>query len=1090
MPGCNTLPRKLTYTATSCYDACSLAVDNGYYSDNADFVIGGIIYQDSMCSVIASQGYYSDITNAGDTCYVVNSSGVITLTSTCFSYITKFKDCNSDNTFRFVGTSIPSTIGNTYYISGSPFFDGCATIITDDGIGEVFDSSGVYFTSLLDCTDPSCPSCGYIEFCFGTSYSTLSGYSGNFISAGTYSSKAYFTGDGVSGGTIYHTGDRWCLSDTLGGICLLEGKTPCSTDCPDFASNSFDFGPCPTPTPTPVGNFAIDFNAYFDVAYVPPVTPTVSTDCAVVDFNFTNSPIPPTPSASPVYNLGLNFSIFYSSPTPTPSVTATPTMTPTNILEILGRATFTIIDPPFDCSTVKVLLVCGTINTYYYVSGPILYNSVQLVPGTVFNANITSPAGTIWTCVQYLRDDSTLSPNSTINNVYSLFGNCDECLPLPSLTPTNTATPTSTLEPTITPTNTMTPTQTPTNTETPTQTPTQTPTNTETPTQTPTNTETPTQTQTQTQTPTNTETPTQTPTQTPTMTPTPTEPLDNFTAIIKTRNSGVSLITQFKLPFISGSGSNYNCIVDWGDGGPTSYITSWNDPATTHTYAGPTTGTHTINIYAKPGNLKGWSFNNSGDKLKLLEVLKWGPLQLGTGTTPYETGHFYGCSNLVLTGVTDVLNLNGTTSLSNSFNGCTSATTINRINDWDTSKITNMSSVFASASNFNSDLSNWVTSATTTTSGMFFQASKFNNGNASGSTTGNSIGGWDLSNNKSTEYMFYAAYAFNNDIGAWNMSNVTGTTYMFGLANSFNNGGNSSINNWTPSSLTLSNNMFYSGTSFNQPINNWGPYLSGVTDMSGMFTSAIIFNQDIGTWNVSNVKNMGTMFNRALSFNNGGSPSISGWVTTGVTSMVTMFGTALVFDQNIGNWDVSKVTAMSSMFSNALNFNNGGSPSISAWTINSGLTNMGSMFSGAVKFNQPIGSWNVSNVRIMANMFQLTNDFNQPLSGWNVSSVTNMASMFSSAGAFNKPIGNWTVSAVTNFSGFMTGKQSTNYDAVNLTDIYTGWTSGSKTVVPNLTINFGTPPTAIKYTIDGQAGKDILTGVTYNWTIVDGGVGP
>ena len=377
MPGCNPLPRKLKYSTTSCNDACSLVIDTSYYSDYADFTIGGLIYQDIGCTVLANQGFYSDNGDGGNTCYEVNSSGILISTGICFSYITKFKDCNSDNTFRFVGTSIPSTVDNTYYISGSPFFDGCATIITDDGIGEVFDSSGVIFTSVSDCNDGLCPSCSYIEFCFGTTYPTLSGYSGNFLSAGTYSSKAYFTGDGVSGGTIYHTGDRWCLSDTLGGNCLLEGKTPCTTDCPDFASNSFDFGPCPTPTPTPVGNFAIDFNAYFDVSYVPPVTPTVSTDCAVVDFNFTNSPIPPTPSASPVYSLGLNFSIFYSSPTPTPSVTATPTLTPTNILEILGKATFTIIDPPFDCSTVKVLLECGTVNTYYYVAGPILYNSVQ-----------------------------------------------------------------------------------------------------------------------------------------------------------------------------------------------------------------------------------------------------------------------------------------------------------------------------------------------------------------------------------------------------------------------------------------------------------------------------------------------------------------------------------------------------------------------------------------------------------------------------------------------------------------------------------------------------------------------------------------
>ena len=88
----------------------------------------------------------------------------------------------------------------------------------------------------------------------------------------------------------------------------------------------------------------------------------------------------------------------------------------------------------------------------------------------------------------------------------------------PTITPTNTPTPSIT--PTITPTKTQTPTVTPTNTITPTQTktPTVTPTNTPTPsitpTITPTNTITPTKTSTPT--PTNTVTPTKTPTPTPT----------------------------------------------------------------------------------------------------------------------------------------------------------------------------------------------------------------------------------------------------------------------------------------------------------------------------------------------------------------------------------------------------------------------------------------------------------------------------------------------------------------------------------------------------------------------------------------------
>jgi hypothetical protein len=96
--------------------------------------------------------------------------------------------------------------------------------------------------------------------------------------------------------------------------------------------------------------------------------------------------------------------------------------------------------------------------------------------------------------------------------------------------------------------------------------------------------------------------------------------------------------------------------------------------------------------------------------------------------------------------------------------------------------------------------------------------------------------------------------------------------------------------------------------------------------------------------------------------------------------------------------------------------------------------------------------------------------------------------MFNNATAFNQPIGSWNISGVTNIGSFMANKTFTDYSAVNLTDIYTGWTSGGKIVKTGLTITFNT----IKYTVEGQAGKNLLTGSTgsggYGWAITDGGV--
>ena len=994
---------------------------------------------------------------------------------------------------------------------GSPLFDSCDYCVPTPTPTRTPNPTPTN-TPTPSPTPLPCPNSSY---CFSTTFSSLSGYNGTYSSTTlSYNSKIYYTGGtDLVGYLFFDVSNKWCLSDGLGNPCVLEGKSPCYSDCPDLASNTFAVGDCP-PAPTPPVNCdLLDFYAYFDCEYVPPVTPTPAIDCGDVEFNITNFGVTPTPSNSPVYIVGVDFSIAKTSSTPTPSVTATPTMTP-NKTQISGKATFVVLDPPFNCPGVKVLISCEPPYNQYYVNNNLAYGNTFVSVGTYMYAQISSGSTTSSFCVKYDRDDANLSSNSNVNQVYQVYPDCSTCLhvptptPTPTNTPTNTQTPTNTETPTNTPTNTETPTNTPTNTETPTQTPTntptntQTPTNTETPTNTPTNTptmtQTPTNTETPTQTPTNTETPTETPTQTPTMTPTPTRPLDNFTGRFTTTNTGAtsSNSNQVKLPFISGTGTNYSCIINWGDSSTNDYVSTWNDSALTHTYSSP--GTYTINIYADPGNLKGWAFNNLGDKLKLVEVLKWGPLQLGSGTT--STGHFYGCSNLVLTGVTDVLNLSGTTNLTSLFYGCSSLTTINNVNNWDTSKVVSMNSTFNSALNFNDDLSGWTVSAVTDMSYMFTNARKFNKDIGNWDTHkvtsfytmfdsafvfdnagSNSISGWTTSaatGGGSMGYVFHQAYAFNRNITNWERDfpndygyksyiRANQMNYMFaggGSSTTFNNGGDPGISGWTTSACTDMGHMFYLNNAFNQPIGSWDvsnvTSLSTLSGMRNMFAGGV-FNKNIGNWNMSNVKRIDDMFSSNLYFNNGGDPSISAWTLNSCFTTARMFSNSDAFNQPINNWG------------NSL----------------SAVTDMTGMFNGNGIFNQDISSWNVSSVQNMSDMFKnsvFNNDGNPDISGWTVTAVTNMSSMFFNNTAFNQDISNWSPNNVSNFQNFMTGKTSSNYSVDNYNNILISWST--KPLQTNLTnVNFG----GLKYSgATAQAGKDTLTGVTYNWTIIDGGVAP
>ncbi|QEE16989.2 BspA family leucine-rich repeat surface protein [Promethearchaeum syntrophicum] len=342
---------------------------------------------------------------------------------------------------------------------------------------------------------------------------------------------------------------------------------------------------------------------------------------------------------------------------------------------------------------------------------------------------------------------------------------------------------------------------------------------------------------------------------------------------------GSSNNDQIRLP-LEPSGI-YNFFVDWGDGSSNT-ITAWNQAEINHTY--PSQGQYTITIN---GTIKGWRFNNEGDRLKLLKITQWGNLSLGNSGS-----YFYGCENLNIT-ASDILNLDGTTNLYAMFAGCFTIEEIPNMGLWDVSSVINMVGLFAAAPNFNQDIGNWDVSNVTDMRSMFESASSFNQ----------DIGNWDVSGVTNMSYMFFEAEAFNQFIGNWDVSGVTTMDAMFDQAIVFNQ----SLENWNVSRVTNMRIMFSRAEAFNQNIGNWN--VSRVTDMEFMFSNAYNFNQDIGNWDVSSVANMMCMFSHANNFNR----SIGNWDVSSVTNMLGMFLYDTDFNQNISNWNVSSVTSMDNM---------------------------------------------------------------------------------------------------------------------------------------------------------------------------------
>ncbi|HSH05826.1 MAG TPA: BspA family leucine-rich repeat surface protein, partial [Anaerolineae bacterium] len=466
---------------------------------------------------------------------------------------------------------------------------------------------------------------------------------------------------------------------------------------------------------------------------------------------------------------------------------------------------------------------------------------------------------------------------------------------------------------------------------------------------------------------------------------------EDFVITIQTDLLGSSANNQFTIP-TTGIGYNYN--VDCDNDGIFEISAVFGDYTCTY----PTPGTYTIRIQDNTGSNTGFPriyFNNGGDKNKLLSIDQW-----GTNKWTSMANAFYGCENLAGQ-ATDTPDL---------------------------SNVTNMSWMFANATNFNHSIGDWDTSNVTNMAGMFSGADSFNQ----------PIDSWNTSNVTNMGSMFYGTDSFNQPLNSWNTSNVTTMQSMFYGATSFNQ----PLGNWITSNVTNMSWMFYNAEMFNQNINGWDTI--NVTDMSWMFASIANFNQPLGNWNTSNVTNMSYMFYNTPLFNQ----PLGGWNTSNVTNMSWMFATATNFNQPIGGWDISKVT------------------------------NIQGLFFEATSFNQPLSGWNTSSVINMNRVFFSATNFNYDISGWNSSNVIDMAYMFYNATSFNQNLGSWNVANLeTAENMFLNAQLSTdNYDALLI-----GW--HTQNLNPLVPFHAGNST----YCAGANARNQMIT--NNNWSITDAGQG-
>ena len=307
------------------------------------------------------------------------------------------------------------------------------------------------------------------------------------------------------------------------------------------------------------------------------------------------------------------------------------------------------------------------------------------------------------------------------------------------------------------------------------------------------------------------------------------------------------------------------------------------------------------------------------------------------------------------------------TNMSSMFRGMSNLTTLN-LSNFDTSQVTNMDSMLASVSNLTTiDLSSFDTSKVTDISAMFYDLSNLITLNLSN---------FDTSRVTNMQDMFYGMRNLTTiDLSSFDTSKVTRMRAMFyGMRNL--------------TTLNLS--------SFDT---------SKVTDMSLMFYNmSSLTTLNLSNFDTSQVINMYSMFDS-------------------VSNLTTL---------DLSNFDTSKVTNMSSMFNNMTNLT---SLNVSSFNTEN-VENMSGMFSQVQKLEHlNLSHFRTDKVTNMGSMFyQMIKLKTIDLSHFNTANVTDMSSMFSMDDNLTElDLRSFTTPKVENF-GYMIASFTTDN---RLTRIYT-----------------------------------------------------
>lgn len=170
------------------------------------------------------------------------------------------------------------------------------------------------------------------------------------------------------------------------------------------------------------------------------------------------------------------------------------------------------------------------------------------------------------------------------------------------------------------------------------------------------------------------------------------------------------------------------------------------------------------------------------------------------------------------------------------------------LNFIDTSLITDMSELFKDLTIRNIEIDEWDTSKVTNMNSMFAYCRKFE---------GDGLGNWDVSNVRDMSSMFQECKNFNGDLSSWKLPKITSLYLTFHKCSNFIGIG---LENWDVSNINDISYAFSRCKSLNCDFSYWD--VSNVSQMQYAFKECESLDCDLSSWatKVSRVLDMSYAF--------------------------------------------------------------------------------------------------------------------------------------------------------------------------------------------------------------------------------------